>query len=198
MLILKQNAANSVPTPSAGKGTIFLSDLDELSVKTDSGIVISPAVASITDNTSSNVTYYPVYAITNTGSLTTAGISTTKLQFNPSTGQLTVQDLNSLSDITLKENINGIDDPFSILGKLDGVEFNWIDNKKKSYGLIAQLVEKVIPELVSENEQGKKTVNYISIIAFLIEAVKKQQTDINLLKTIVNTSHRTQGEDNVN
>ena len=37
MLILKQNAANTVPTPAAGKGTIFLSDSDVLSVKNSSG-----------------------------------------------------------------------------------------------------------------------------------------------------------------
>ena len=39
MLILKQNAANTVPTPAAGKGTIFLSDSDVLSVKNSSGNV---------------------------------------------------------------------------------------------------------------------------------------------------------------
>jgi hypothetical protein len=154
--------------------------------------------ATITDDTSTNSTYYPVYATASSGSFTTAGITTTKLQFNPSTGQLTVQDLNTLSDITLKENVNDIQDPLTILEKLNGVEFNWVDNKRKSYGLIAQLVEKVIPELVSENEQGKKTVNYISIIAFLIEAVKKQQTDIDLLKRTINTVSRVQGDDDGN
>ena len=139
----------------------------------------SPA---ITDNTTTNATYYPVYATASSGDLTTAGIATTKLQFNPSTGQLTVQDLNSLSDATLKEDIQVIDDPFSILNSLAGVGFNWIDNGRKSYGLLAQAVEKVIPALVSENAQGNKTVNYIPIIAFLIEAVKKQQRDIEELK----------------
>jgi hypothetical protein len=39
MLILKQNAANTVPTPPAGKGTIFLDDSDTLSVKTSDGNV---------------------------------------------------------------------------------------------------------------------------------------------------------------
>ena len=41
MLILKQNTAASVPTPAAGKGTIFLSDSDVLSVKKSSGAVES-------------------------------------------------------------------------------------------------------------------------------------------------------------
>jgi hypothetical protein len=39
MLILKQNAANTVPTPPAGKGTIFLNDQDDLAVKTADGNV---------------------------------------------------------------------------------------------------------------------------------------------------------------
>jgi hypothetical protein len=47
MLILKQNAANSVPTPPAGKGTIFLDDSDTLSVKTSDGNVETfPTVAA--------------------------------------------------------------------------------------------------------------------------------------------------------
>jgi len=47
MLILKQNAANTVPTPPAGKGTIFLDDSDVLSVKTSSGDVENfPTVAA--------------------------------------------------------------------------------------------------------------------------------------------------------
>ena len=41
MLILKQNTAGSVPTPAAGKGTIFLSDSDVLSVKNSSGVTTS-------------------------------------------------------------------------------------------------------------------------------------------------------------
>jgi len=138
--------------------------------------------STITDDTSSNTTYYPVYATATSGTMSVAGITTTKLQFVPSTGQLTVQDLNTLSDMTLKENAEVINDPFAILNQISGMSFNWSDTGKKSYGLLAQLLETVLPELVSTNAQGKKTVNYIPIIAFLIEAVKKQQQDINDLK----------------
>ena len=138
--------------------------------------------STITDDTTTNTTYYPVYATGTSGSFTVAGISTTKMQFNPSSGQLTVQDLNTLSDATLKTNVEQISDPFSVLSQLFGMGFNWIDNGKKSYGVLAQALEKVLPELVNENAQGKKTVNYIPIIAFLIEAVNRQQADIEALK----------------
>jgi hypothetical protein len=137
---------------------------------------------TITDDTSTDEAYYPVYATASTGSMTVAGISTTKMQFNPSSGQLTVQDLNTLSDATLKINPEQIEDPFVVLKQLFGVSFNWADTGKKSYGLLAQMLEKVLPELVNENAQGKKTVNYIPLIAFLIEAVNRQQEDIDVLK----------------
>lgn len=138
--------------------------------------------ATITDDNTTNATYYPVYATSDSGSFTVAGVATEKLQFNPSSGQLTVQDLNTLSDATLKENPEVIADPFAVLSKIFGMAFNWADTGKKSYGVLAQKLEEVLPELVSINAQGKKTVNYIPIIAFLVEAVKKQQMDIDELK----------------
>ena len=54
---------------------------------------------------------------------------------------------------------------------------------KKSLGVIAQEVEKVLPELVSGEET--KTVNYNGIIGLLIECVKKQQEEINELKKLI-------------
>ena len=140
---------------------------------------------TITDDTTTNATYYPVYATASSGSLSTAGVSSTKLQFNPSLGQLTVTDLNSLSDATLKTNWQTIDDPFSILDQLFGMGFDWLDNGRKSYGLSAQNVEKILPELVGTTAQGKKTVNYIPIIAFLLEALKKNNKELQEIKNSI-------------
>ena len=132
---------------------------------------------------STNATYYPVFSTATTGIISNATIANTKLQFNPSSGQLTVTDLNTTSDMTLKDNVTPIRDPISIIRQLDGFGFNWKDNGKKSYGLMAQLLEKVLPELVNHNAQGLKTVNYLPLIAFLIEAIKVQQDDIEQLKS---------------
>jgi hypothetical protein len=131
---------------------------------------------------STNATYFPVLSTVTTGIVTSATISNTKLQFNPSSGQLTVTDLNTTSDMTLKTDVQKIEDPMTTLRQLVGFGFNWKDNGRKSYGLMAQLLEKVLPELVSHNAQGLKTVNYLPLIAFLIEAVKRQQDDIEELK----------------
>ena len=73
-----------------------------------------------------------------------------------------------------------IDNPIDKIIRLEGVNFEWKENGKKSIGVIAQEVEKVLPELVSGEES--KTVNYNGIIGLLIECVKQQQKEINDLK----------------
>ena len=52
------------------------------------------------------------------------------------------------------------------------------DSKKQSLGVIAQEIEHILPEVVSKNDIGLKTVSYNYIIAVLIEAIKEQQTII--------------------
>jgi hypothetical protein len=132
-----------------------------------------------TDDTTTNATYYPVVVTTVAGS--TARTSSTKLSFNPSTGTLTATALNTSSDENLKTNIKKIINPMEVLNQVDGVGFNFIDSGKKSYGVIAQRLEQVLPELVTTNEDGNKSVNYLPIIGFLIEAVKEQQKQIDSL-----------------
>lgn len=103
------------------------------------------------------------------------------------TGIVTATDFNSASDINLKENISKIDSPLDTIAKLEGVNFQWKDTGKKSIGVIAQEVEKVLPELVSTVGAASplyvsKTVNYNGIIGLLIECVKEQQREIEYLK----------------
>ena len=99
-------------------------------------------------------------------------------------GIVTANDFNSASDIKLKENISVIDSPLDKITKLEGVNFHWKENGRKSLGVIAQEVEKVLPELVSGEES--KTVNYNGLIGLLIECVKEQQKEIEELKKLIN------------
>jgi hypothetical protein len=62
-----------------------------------------------------------------------------------------------------------------------GVEFNWIDTGLPGIGVIAQEVESVIPQIVSTDANGDKSVTYGNIIGILIEAIKQQQMMINQL-----------------
>lgn len=78
----------------------------------------------------------------------------------------------STSDETKKKNIRKIEDPLEIVDGLDGVRFDWIKNDKPSLGLIAQNVEKVLPELVEISNDGTKSVSYGNIVGVLVEAIK--------------------------
>jgi hypothetical protein len=58
--------------------------------------------------------------------------------------------------------------------KMNGVKYDWRDEyDKSSIGVIAQEVEKIIPEVVTTNDKGLKTVSYGNLIAVLIEAIKE-------------------------
>ncbi len=113
-------------------------------------------------------------SLTSVGTLTNLNVA----------GIVTANDFNSASDIKLKENVSVIDDPLDKIAQLEGVNFQWKENGKKSLGVIAQEVEKVLPELVSGEES--KTVNYNGLIGLLIECVKEQQKEIEELKQLIN------------
>ena len=136
---------------------------------------------NVTDDTSSNVTVYPIFANATSGAITEQ-VSSTKLTFNPSTGLLTSTDYNSSSDMTLKQDFTPIQNPLDIISQLTGFGFTWKDSKQKSYGLSAQEVEKVIPEIVRDRADGTKGINYMNLTAFLIEAIKDLKQEIQELK----------------
>ncbi len=93
------------------------------------------------------------------------------------------------SDERLKENITNIKEPLQKLSYINGVEFDWLpiegihSNEGHDVGVIAQEIEKVLPELVTDRENGYKAVRYEKIVALLIEAVKEQQLQIDELKS---------------
>lgn len=100
-------------------------------------------------------------------------------------GTITCTDINSTSDIKLKENIHQIKDPLDKVMQINGVGFRWKDTKEEALGVIAQDIEEVLPELVKENDHHK-SVNYNGLIGVLIEAVKEQQRQILELKAQLN------------
>ena len=135
----------------------------------------------ISDDTSSNVTLYPTLVSASTGNANVR-VSSTKLTFNPSTGLLVSTDYNSSSDMTLKQDFIPINNSLDIISRLTGFGFTWKDSKEKSYGLSAQEVEKVIPEIVKNRPDGTKGINYMNLTAFLIEAIKDLRQEIVELK----------------
>jgi hypothetical protein len=108
---------------------------------------------------------------------------TTKLHVNGdilSTGSVT-----STSDENLKVNVQTITNALSKVLSLRGVEYDRIDTKDHQIGVIAQEVEKIVPEVVYPKTEGinleSKSVSYGNLVGLLIEAIKEQQAQIDEL-----------------
>ena len=102
-------------------------------------------------------------------------------------GVLTVTGtITETSSEKVKENIEQITNPLDIVKKLRGVEYNKIGNSIKEIGLIAEEVDKVLPQVVIKDYEGNpSSVSYSRITAILIEAIKIQDKQIeNLIKKI--------------
>jgi hypothetical protein len=109
--------------------------------------------------------------------------STATFTYNPSTNVVEAGTFNTTSDISLKENICTFENAMDVVAGLRGVRFTWKKNGIKTVGLIAQEVEKVLPELIGTNaDTGLKSVSYANMVAVLIEAVKELKAEIEELK----------------
>tara|TARA_R110000851_G_scaffold1692_4_gene6578 strand:+ start:10992 stop:14369 length:3378 start_codon:yes stop_codon:yes gene_type:complete len=97
-------------------------------------------------------------------------------------------DVVAYSDIKLKENIKTLDG--SKVLEMRGVSFDRKDNGASSSGVIAQEMQKVAPELVSD-DAGTLGVAYGNLTGYLIEAIKEQQKQINELKSQMATCNKT-------
>ena len=147
------------------------------------GSNLSGIHADINNDTTTDVVQYLGMTRDTSGSWATAYISSSKLYFNPSTGVLNSTDYNTLSDITLKENIQPISDAGNIIDLINGFTFDWKDNGRPAYGLLAQQIEQILPGLVTVNpDTGKKSVSYIQLIPLLLESIKELRTEVACLK----------------
>jgi hypothetical protein len=95
------------------------------------------------------------------------------------------------SDERLKDNVQVIANALAKVLQIRGVEFDWnnLDEPEDGYfvrkhdvGVIAQEIEKVIPEVVGTRENGMKAVKYDRIIPLLIEAIKELKAEVDALK----------------
>ena len=94
------------------------------------------------------------------------------------------------SDLRFKDNIKPIESPLSKILGIEGISFDWKKDEFKDkgfpegrhYGVIAQRVERVLPEVVREGPGGEKSVSYTELVPVLIEAIKEQQKEIEKLR----------------
>lgn len=99
------------------------------------------------------------------------------------------------SDASLKENVKPIEHALDKLMSINGVEFDWTEDyinrhggednyfvRRHDVGVIAQEIEKVLPEVVATRGDGTKAVKYDRIVALLIEAIKELKAEVDCLK----------------
>jgi hypothetical protein len=95
------------------------------------------------------------------------------------------------SDERLKDNVQVITNALAKVLQIRGVEFDWNNLtepedgyfvRKHDVGVIAQEVEKVLPEVVATREDGIKAVKYDRLIPLLIEAIKELKAEVDALK----------------
>jgi hypothetical protein len=130
----------------------------------------------------------PAFVIGN-GTASDATSDAFKVMFNGDTtvsndlnvkGNVTVGDVSVLSDARLKANIISLGSTLAKLLQIDGKTYTMKkdENKKQKIGVLAQDIEKVFPELVSESN-GVKSVNYQGLVPVLINALKEQDNKMN-------------------
>jgi hypothetical protein len=96
------------------------------------------------------------------------------------------------SDIRWKKDIITLPNSLNKIMNMRGIEYTWRedspfgkDDRKRQIGFVAQEIEAVIPELVTTDPSGFKSVKYANVTAVLVEAVKEQQAQIDALKKTI-------------
>jgi len=110
------------------------------------------------------------------------GLYSGSYYFQANTTGVSASAFYTISDLNSKQNVESIQSPLSKVLQLRGISYQLkpltqaTNNKysKTRIGMIAQEVEKIVPEVVFTDEDGKKSVAYGEITALLIEAIKEQ------------------------
>lgn len=132
------------------------------------------------------------------------GLSNYKLYYLYS-NNVWYDNLYDMSDISIKENIRSIESPLDAILQVRGIQYDLkreyftntpeekidelVEEGKNKYGVVAQELKEVLPDLVVYNEEAKLYgVNYVELIPILVEAIKEQQVQIEELKAAIGTS----------
>ena len=101
------------------------------------------------------------------------------------TGNMTANGILLTSDERYKRDISLINDALGKVTQLNGYHYYWngnMNDQSLQAGVIAQEVEKVLPELVKKDDNGLRSVNYSGLIPYLIQSIKEQQEQVTTLK----------------
>jgi hypothetical protein len=172
--------ANLAFVPSTGELTATIGSFVNVYGGTANGATITIRGTSSGTKGTASVLMTDGVASTTTGTGTlvvTGGIGVS--------GQVTTTTLVETSSIVFKENINPIENALESVLMLMGVTYDRKDNKEHEAGLIAEDVYKIIPDLVSLDADGKPHgIKYTKLTAYLLEAIKSLNKEINDLKKV--------------
>lgn len=101
------------------------------------------------------------------------------------TGVATATSFSASSDERLKGDVELITDPLERLSNIRGVTFKWLKTGKDDVGVIAQEVQRVQPQVVTNTADGFLAVDYGRLTPLLIEAVKTLSARLEALESSV-------------
>lgn len=186
--------AFQAPTTVSSNVTWTLPATDGASTQllsTNGSGVLSWATAglSLTDNTTDSASHFVTLTTSTTDTTITAvRRSSSKLTFQPSSGTLTSTAISTVtltetSSIAYKENINPIEDALEKILQLTGVVYDRKDGSRMAEpGLLAEEVEKIIPNVITYKDGKADGITYTKLTAYLVEAVKMLNAQIMELK----------------
>ena len=199
-------SGNQATSGNAGSATVLQTARTINGVSFNGSSNISLSLANLGFTGASNANY-----ITNNNQLTNgAGYTTsvgditgvtagTNLNGGGSSGSVTLNldstitvttvnagTVNTTSDERAKKDITPITGALNKVQQLGGYSFTLKETDERSSGVIAQEVQKVMPELVQEGTEGLLAVQYGNMVGLLIEAIKEQQVQIDALTAKLN------------
>jgi hypothetical protein len=173
--------AGGVLSANAGSYTLPTASLTTLggvkvgaNLSIDGNGVLSAAGASVSNDTTTNANRYVGFLEQTSGAASTIFVSSTGLTFNPSAGTLNAVVFNATSDERLKTDIRGTQYGLDTVRSMNIVDFTYTNTGVKSVGVLAQEIQKLVPEAVSViDDEGHLGVNYGLVAAVLVKAVQE-------------------------
>jgi len=138
-----------------------------------SGISFRDASAALCGTLMMTTTSQGIYA---------AADNTWLLQWDQAGNFTATANVTAYSDARLKKNIQKIPNALEKVMQIDGVTFDRVDNGERGTGVVAQQLQKVLPEAVLADKEGMLSVAYGNTVGLLIEAMKEQQAQIEQLR----------------